>query len=175
MCEAGCHLYFRMEAKASLLEDELQSCQGAGAFPELLVRNFSFPIPFFWNDWILHFSKESSTLPFYSLRKAWGLSVLGAVPWGSDICISCCVHWKIALSASPAFCNATPQGHSLPGDKSDVKSPTFTTSQRDSVHCICLSQCNYSIKKTKYVYSCVPVSISYKLILSFSCLHHDSI
>lgn len=23
--------------------------------------------------------------------------MLGAVPWGSDICTSCCVHWKTAL------------------------------------------------------------------------------
>lgn len=100
MCEAGCHLYFRMEAKASLMEDERQSGQGAGAFPRLLARDF-----FLWSDWILHFSQESPTPPVLLSKKgrrsvcAWGcalgqwyLHFIGKPP-----------------SASPAFCNAAPK------------------------------------------------------------------
>lgn len=76
MRQTVCHLYFGMEAKESLTEDESQPCQGDNTFPGLLLGNI-----YLCNDRTLHFSKESAPVPFHSMKEARGLPVLVAF-WG---------------------------------------------------------------------------------------------
>jgi len=142
MHQTVCHLYFGMEAKESLTEDESQPCQGDNTFPGLLLGNI-----YLCNDRTLHFSKESAPVPFHSMKEARGLPVLVAF-WGW------CLH--ICPNAHPAFCHAALQGHSLPTEKSGVQSqPTHLIKRCWCLHSIYFSWCNCSTKKAKHEYICV--------------------